>query len=216
MTPTELQAIGIADGVLGAADDAPRSDDLDACLERAAAGHRRLCPRQVLAVRMGRWAGSLLGLSLPRMDRRLVTFMETDGCAADGVTAATGCTVGRRTLRVLDFGKVAATFVDAETGRAVRIWPHPAARARALALQPDTPDPWRAMLEGYRSLPIEALLRWRPVALKLPLETIMSRPGLHVPCERCGEEVMNGREMLVSGTTLCQACAGSQYWVTTH
>jgi formylmethanofuran dehydrogenase subunit E len=45
----------------------------------------------------------------------LLTILETDGCAADGVSAATGCWVGRRTLRVEDFGKVAATFVDTQT-----------------------------------------------------------------------------------------------------
>lgn len=214
MTPAELQAVELVVGVLTAVDDAERSDDLDACLDKAAAGHRRLCPRQVLAVRMGRLAGSLLGLSLPRTDRRLVAIMETDGCAADGVTAATGCTVGRRTLRIVDFGKVATTFVDTDTGRAVRIWPHPSARERALALRPETLDPWQAMLDAYRILPLDALLCWRQVSLTTPIEVIMSRPGLHVPCERCGEEIMNGREVDVAGIRLCRGCADGQYWVT--
>ncbi len=65
---------------------------------------------------MGLLAGRWLGLDVPRDDKRLLTFVETDGCAADGVSSATGCRVGGRTLRVIDFGKVAATFVDTLTG----------------------------------------------------------------------------------------------------
>ena len=49
---------------------------------------------------------------LPQTDKRLYTFVETDGCFADGVMVATGCSLGHRTLRLIDYGKVAATFVD--------------------------------------------------------------------------------------------------------
>ena len=176
-------------------------DDLDACLARAAVGHAQLCPRQVLAVRIGRHAGQLLGLQLPRQDKRLLAFVETDGCAVDGVTAATGCAVGRRTLRVLDFGKVAATFVDLETRQAVRIWPRPEARALARACVPDAPDIWHAMLEGYRRLPVDDLLGWQPVTIVCSLDAILSQPGLRVTCARCREEIMNEREVQVGGAS---------------
>ena len=93
--------------------------------------HKHLCPRQVLGVRMGQYAGELLRLELPQQDKRLYTFVETDGCFVDGVTVATGCSVGHRTLRLMDQGKVAATFVDMRSGKAVRIWPDAQCRARA-------------------------------------------------------------------------------------
>ena len=79
-------------------------------LKESAALHRHLCPRQVLGVRMGLLAAEVMGLDLPQTDKRLLTIIETDGCAADGISVATGCWVGRRTLRVEDYGKVAATF----------------------------------------------------------------------------------------------------------
>ncbi len=85
--------------------------------------HRHLCPRMVLGVRMGMAAGRVLGLALPQTDKRLITIAETDGCGADGISAATGCWVGRRTLYIMDFGKMAATFVDTTSGNAVRIAP---------------------------------------------------------------------------------------------
>jgi formylmethanofuran dehydrogenase subunit E len=61
---------------------------------------------------MGLAGGRWLELEVPQKDKRLLTIAETDGCAADGLAVATGCWVGRRTMRILDFGKVAATFVD--------------------------------------------------------------------------------------------------------
>ncbi len=60
-------------------------------LRKSASMHRHLCPRQVLGVRMGILAGKLLGLDLPQERKRLFVFMETDGCAADGVSVSTGC-----------------------------------------------------------------------------------------------------------------------------
>lgn len=102
---------------------------LDELLGQSAALHHHLCPRQVLGVRMGLLAGRELGLDLPQTGKRLLTIIETDGCFADGVSVATGCWVGHRTLRVEDYGKVAATFVDTDCRQSVRIVPHPGARA---------------------------------------------------------------------------------------
>ncbi len=106
-------------------------NDLAVLLERAAAWHDHLCPRQVLGVRMGVYAAELLALDLPQRDKRLLTFVETDGCFANGVAVATGCWLGRRTLRLVDYGKVAATFVDPHTERAIRIRSDLHARTRA-------------------------------------------------------------------------------------
>jgi formylmethanofuran dehydrogenase subunit E len=86
--------------------------DLQTILEISAAQHRHLCPRQVLGARLGLAGAAALGLEAPRRDKRLLMIVETDGCFADGVAAATGCAMGHRTLRLADYGKSAATFVD--------------------------------------------------------------------------------------------------------
>jgi hypothetical protein len=120
-------------------------------LESLSPVHLQLCPRQVLGVRIGLQAGSLLGLPLPQSSgqKQLLTFLETDGCFVDGVAAATGCSVGHRTMRIVDHGKIAATFVNATTKRAVRIWPRGDARARALAYTAcDSSDRWLAQRDG--------------------------------------------------------------------
>jgi formylmethanofuran dehydrogenase subunit E len=182
-------------------------------LEASSALHRHLCPRQVLGVRMGLLAGELLGLPVPQTDKRLFTIVETDGCAADGVAVATNCWVGRRTLRVEDLGKVAATFVDTATGQAVRVAPRPAARALARRLAPEARNKWEAQLYGYQRLPAAQLLVAQAVRLKTPIEQIISRPGLKALCERCGEEIMNEREVVQAGRVLCRTCAGAGYYL---
>ena len=108
---------------------------LDELLVESSARHRHLCPRQVLGVQMGRLAADLLGLDLPQDDKRLLTIVETDGCFTTGLSVATNCWVGRRTMRVEDYGKVAATFVDTQTEQAIRIAPSPARAATGRRLR---------------------------------------------------------------------------------
>lgn len=185
---------------------------LDEILIDSAKRHKHLCPRQVLGARMGLFAAELLGLELPRRDKRLLVISETDGCAVDGLIAATGCRVGSRTLRILDFGKVAATFADIYTEETVRIVPRREARRLAEGHMPDARNNWEAMLLGYQVLPASDLFSVQPVELDKPLAQIVSRPGAKAICEACGEEIINGREILKNDTVLCRACAGESYY----
>ncbi len=186
--------------------------DLEKLLSASAAIHHHLCPRQVLGVRMGMLAGKLLGLELPQTDKRLLTIVETDGCAVSGISVATGCRVGRRTLRVEDYGKVAATFVDTLTERAVRIAPQTSIRNLVAAYVPEADNRWEAYLLGYQRMPADKLLNWQEVVLKTPLPAILSQPGRRVTCQICGEEIMNEREVLHEESVLCRTCAGSGYY----
>lgn len=186
---------------------------LDKLLEQTTALHNHLCPRQVLGVRMGMYAAELVHLDLPQTDKRLYTFVETDGCFADGVAVATGCWLGHRTLRFTDYGKVAATFVDSQTGQAFRIAPHPQSRQRATCRVPDAKSHWYAQLEAYQTMPAAELLVAREVVLNLSLDALISRPGVRVNCDLCGEEILNEREVHVGSQTLCRNCADGSYYV---
>lgn len=182
-------------------------------LANSAALHRHLCPRQVLGVRMGLFAGDLLGVDVPQADKRLLTIVETDGCFADGVSAASGCRVGRRTLRVEDYGKVAATFIDTYTQRAVRIAPNGMARDLAWRYAPEARNRWEAQRLGYQRVPADRLLIAQPVTLKVPIDQIVSRPGRRVSCAICGEEIINEREVVHGSGVMCRACAGQAYYL---
>lgn len=189
--------------------DLPGLGDL---MAQCAAIHNHLCPRQILGVRMGLLAGELLSLSVPQTDKRLYTFVETDGCFASGVSVAVNCWLGRRTMRLIDYGRVAATFVDTATMRAVRVAPHPLARQSAYAYAPDEPSRWHTMYRAYQIMPADALLQWRAIRLTLDMQAIISRPGVRVNCAICGEEILNEREIVVDGQVVCRACADGAYY----
>ena len=180
-------------------------------LSQSAALHDHLCPKQVLGVRMGMYAAELLGLALPQHDKRLLTIVETDGCFSDGVAVATGCWLGHRTLRWMDFGKVAATFVDTRSGEAVRLHPSTASRQRASHYAPTAASRWHAYLEGYQLMPAGELLVADRVRLAVPVARLVSSPDRRTVCESCNEEIINEREVVVGGRVMCRGCAGESY-----
>lgn len=186
--------------------------NIAAVLEQLKFYHTHICPRQVLGIRMGWLAGELLQLDLPQADKRLFTFVETDGCFADGVSVATGCWLGRRTLRLMDYGKVAATFVDTRTDAAVRVRPHSEVREQAGEYAPNEASRWHTMLQAYQIMPANELLCWQAVELTIAMAEILSKPGARVVCSQCDEEIINGREVIVEEQILCRACHQSSYY----
>ena len=167
--------------------------NVEKLLDESANLHTHLCPRQVLGVRMGLFGGRLLNLPVPQTEKRMFVFMETDGCGADGVSIATGCWIGKRTMRLIDFGKMAATFVDSLTEQAVRVVPIASARKQAWNYAPSAPDRWHAQLSAYQQMPDEELFTFQHVSLTVSLKQILSKHGYRVTCEICHEEIMNQR-----------------------
>ena len=181
-------------------------------LEKSMQDHDHLCPRQILGVRIGLAGMKALGFSDPPTKKQLLVISETEGCFVDGVIAATDCTVGHRTLRVEDYGKVALTFVNTQTGFAVRVAPLLDIRERAAAFVPNEPRHYFAQMQAYQSMPDETMLTIQEVVLETPVEQIMSRPGMRVNCGICGEEIMNQREILQDGQVLCHSCFAGGYY----
>jgi formylmethanofuran dehydrogenase subunit E len=188
------------------------ANQLQVYLAASAANHNHLCPRQVLGVRLAIAGVDALGLGLPRADKRLLAIIESDGCFSDGVAAVTSCTVGHRTLRVEDYGKAAVTLVDTIDTHAFRISPKPDVRQRAAQYAPGEDRPYFAQLLGYQVMPDNLLVNIRPVELYPSLQALLSSPGLREVCQRCGEEIINERQILQDGEILCPSCAGQAYF----
>lgn len=184
---------------------------LQELLEQAEADHGHLCSGQVLGVRMAMLGCQELGIEDPEGERRLIVFVEMDRCAADAIQTVTGCRLGRRTLRHVDYGKMAATFLDTVSGRAVRVSALPGRRERAAGLRPDA-SPGDAQIEAYRSLSDEELFSVQPVEVTLAPEDLPGPPVSRTVCERCGEEVSDRREVRVGDSVLCRACAHGPYY----
>ena len=190
-------------------------------VEESAARHKHVCPRQVLGARIGLRGLRALGLMDETYSTRyengrknLLTIVESDGCGLDGVAVATDCHVGRRTLRVMDYGKMAATLIDVKKETAVRISPQPNIRQLARTYAPDARSRWHSFLEAYYIIPDDELLRVESIVLSKTIEEILSKPRLRVDCAACGEEIVNEREVMVNGRYLCLPCAGTTYYTT--
>lgn len=186
--------------------------NLQDILNESAARHRHLCPRQVLGARMGLTGAAALDFAVPRQDKRMLIIVETDGCFADGVEVATGCTVGHRTLRVEDYGKVAATFINVKTEKAVRVAPRLDVRRRAPDYAPEEKRKYFAQLLGYQRMPEHELFVIQHVHLTTPVREIVSRAGVRVDCAVCGEEIINEREIWQGKMPFCRACFQPAYY----
>lgn len=188
---------------------------LAAALARSTTRHRRLCPRQVLGVRIG-LAGveaiETLARGAASTRSALAVIVESDGCFLDGVEAATGCTPGHRNLRIEDYGKVAATFVDLATGVAVRIAPAPGIRERASLFAPEESARYYAQLTGYQRMPVSELLTIRAVELRDSLAALRGEAGVRALCRDCSEEILNVRGVSSSGVTRCRSCVEGGYY----
>jgi formylmethanofuran dehydrogenase subunit E len=183
---------------------------VDDLVREAVAFHGRLCPGQVLGVRMAVAGCHALGFDHPRQaGQRLVVLVEIDRCLSDAIQAVTGVSLGKRTLRLVDHGKAAATFVDSITGAAVRIAAREEARELARFVAPTEPDVRRAQAAAYGRLAEARLLKIDAVTVD-PAWLADSRA--RVRCEACGEGVNHQREVRAGGRTLCRACAGERYY----
>ena len=186
--------------------------NIQSLLGISAREHLHLCPRQILGVRIGLAGMSVLGFDALPDKKQLLVIAETDGCFTDGISAATKCTVGHRTLRVEDYGKTAAVFVDVKTSRAVRVAPVLDIRQRAYAYASDEPDHYFAHMKAYQIMPDEEMFTSIKVQLAASIDDIVSRPGMRVNCDVCGEEIMNEREVHQNGMTLCHTCTHGGYY----
>jgi formylmethanofuran dehydrogenase subunit E len=180
----------------------------------AAEAHGHMCAGQVLGLRMAIHACELLGIADPTgADRkRLVTFVEIDRCATDAITVVTGCRMGKRALKFRDFGKMAATFCDLASGRAVRVVALESSKQKAKEMFPEAADRNQQQMRAYRELDAAGLFSHQWVRVKVEPHDLPGFKGPRVVCARCGEGIRFRREVERDGETLCRACAGESYY----
>ncbi len=191
--------------------------EFDKLLTESAAAHGHCCPGQVLGVRMAMLGLREAGIEDPKGRQRkdLIIFVEMDRCASDAVQSVTGCSLGRRTLKFLDYGKMAATFVNLKTGAAVRVVAREEAREKARELFPRIKDAASEQIEAYKVMTDEDLFEViTGVRVALRPEDLPGKPLRKVRCSRCGEHVYDMREVYRDGNALCRPCAAGGYYVT--
>lgn len=185
---------------------------LEEYLDDAAQAHGHICAGQVLGVRLAMMGLRELGIEDPVRDRkRLVTYVEIDRCMTDAVALVAGCRLGKRALKFLDWGKVAATFLDLSTGRAVRIVVREDSKRLANEMFPAL-EKEQSQRKAYRVLRDDELFEKQWVSVEIRPEDLPGFKGLRVVCEKCDEGINFKREIVTDGRTLCRACAGASYY----
>jgi formylmethanofuran dehydrogenase subunit E len=191
-------------------------ESFDELLKQAEIAHGHLCAGQILGVRLAMLGLARLGIADPRRaDRkRLIAYVEIDRCATDAIGLVTGCRLGKRTLKFRDWGKMAATFVDLQANRAIRIAALEGSRETAARLYPNIDNKNQQQMQAYRKLPDAELFREQWVGVEIDAADLPGYKAERVACERCGEGVNFGRFAVVGGERLCLSCArpAQCYW----
>ncbi len=183
-------------------------------LEESVKMHGHLCPGQVLGVRMSILGLKEVGIEDPKgiNGKNIIVFVEMDRCATDAVQSVTGCSLGRRTMKFMDYGKMAATFLNLQTNRSVRVAAREESRRKAEELSPFAENKYAAQVEAYKTMSDENLFAVREVKVKIDPEDRPGRPLRRIRCDSCGEYVQDMREVYRDRKVLCVPCAGLGYY----
>jgi formylmethanofuran dehydrogenase subunit E len=188
--------------------------DFASLLDESIRIHGHLCPGQVLGVKMSMLGLSEIGIVDPKGINRksIIVFVEMDRCATDAVQSVTGCSLGHRTLKFMDYGKMAATFLNLMTGKAVRVIAREDSRQKAKEYFPEIENRYEAQLEAYKILPDKDLFDFMEVSVKIDPQDMPGRPLRRVRCDACGEYVQDMREVRVGRMIYCSTCSSGGYY----
>ena len=186
---------------------------LETLLEESIAHHGHKCPGQVLGVRMAKLGCTMLDIEKPKESKKLIVYVEIDRCVTDAILAVTGCKLGRRTLKYIDLGKVAATFLNLENGDAFRIVAKDDSRERSWRYVDADTDKKTAQLIAYKIMPDRELFNVMRVHVDVKPQDMPGHPIARVKCELCHEGVNDRREVIVEEKVLCASCAKGAYYL---
>lgn len=184
-------------------------------LASSAKAHGHLCPGQAVGVRMAMLGCRLIGLEDPTEHsqiKKLLVYVEMDRCAADAIAHVTGVKLGRRSLKFTDYGIMAATFVNVETGSAFRVLSTEEARDLVPLYAPGVKGKAPQQLEAYHRMPDSVLFRVQKVRVPVKDCDLPGPTRYKAICSRCGQVVRDRREVLVNGEVLCKPCAHGAYF----
>jgi formylmethanofuran dehydrogenase subunit E len=190
-------------------------DGFETLLKGSAKAHGHLCPGQVVGVRMAMLGCRLIGLDNPGQPpqiKKLIVYVEIDRCATDAIAYVTGAKLGRRSLKFVDNGIMAATFVNLESGSAFRIVSTETSRDSAQGYEPGIGDVRQRLLEAYINMPDDLLFSVMPVRVDVPVHDMPGPSRFKVRCASCGTMVRDKKEVLVNDRILCRPCAHGTYY----
>jgi len=171
-------------------------------LQEAAAYHGHLCSGQIIGVRMARLALKMLAIGDPKKFKDLIVYVECDRCLTDAIGTVTGCKLGRRSLKWMDYGKSAASFLNLKSGKAIRIF------TKMRMRPPEGAD----LIEFFESFADDDMFSVESVKINYCPEDLPGKPLAVMVCPECDEEILDGRQISHNGTEMCKACVNGAYY----
>jgi formylmethanofuran dehydrogenase subunit E len=190
-------------------------ENFETLLKGSASAHGHLCPGQVVGVRMAQEGCRLIGLDNPRelpQIKKLIVYVEMDRCATDAISFITGAKLGRRSLKFVDNGIMAATFVNLETGKAFRIVSTEEVRHLVEKYAPEIADKREQQLAAYKRMDLETLFTIEEVKVDVNAADMPGSTRFKAVCEKCGQIVRDKREVMKNNQILCKPCALGAYY----
>lgn len=180
--------------------------------------HGHVCPGTAIGYRAGEIALKKLG-SLRATDEEFLAIVENDSCSVDAIQVLTGCTMGKGNLIFKDHGKHVYTFLNRDTGEALRLSLNKGldeinsdfdkARNKAFSESASAEDKLdfekkkEKITQKIMHMPDKELFKIEHVKMDIPDEARIFRS---VKCAKCGELVAENRARLENGAVVCIPC----------
>ncbi|WP_407431009.1 FmdE family protein [Methanobrevibacter sp.] len=181
--------------------------DYEEQLAKAGEFHGEICGGIAIGTKLAMYGMELMGMELNTRHKNLIVFLEIDRCMADAVQSVTKCSMGKRSLKQMYYGKFAVTFYDMDTGEAIRVCDADANKKEKIK---ETRD---EMIERFKTTPPEELFTYEKVKiLDIPEPQLPGSAHSTEICHVCGEKVTDGRHLVRNGKAICKSCAEGSYY----
>ena len=175
-------------------------------LKMAGEFHGEICGGIAIGTKLAMYGLELMGMELNQRHKNLIVFLEIDRCMADAVQAVTKCSMGKRSLKQMYYGKFAVTFYNMDTEEAIRVSDADANKKEKIK---ETRD---EMIERFKQTPPEELFNVEKVKVELNESQMPGKPHTTAWCSVCGEKVTDGRHLVRGGKPICISCAEGSYY----
>ncbi len=180
--------------------------------------HGHVCPGSAIGYHAAEIAVKELSSSRSE-DEEFLTIVENDSCSVDAIQVVTGCTFGKGNLIFKDHGKQVFTFVNRNTGDALRVslskdineidpefselrkkaFSESAGKEEKIEFEKRKNEFSQKILD----LPDNELFKIEHVKIDIPEE---ARMFPSVKCAKCGEMVAEHRARVENGNFVCIPC----------
>ncbi|WP_083240844.1 MULTISPECIES: FmdE family protein [Methanobacterium] len=177
--------------------------------------HGHICPGTAIGYMAGKIAIKQLNIT----DEKLLTIVENDSCSIDAVQVITGCTFGKGNLIFKDHGKHVYTFINKNTGDAVRLslnknidemYPEfDMLRDKIFSGSASSKDKMEfenqknEITQKILDMPYDELFNIKTTEIEIPDKIQMFQS---VKCDICGELVAVHRARIKKGSVMCIPC----------